>query len=133
VPRLVERGKTILLTTHYMFEADQLCDRLAIIDKGHLVVEGTPTEVKDKFARVQISEITISRVDITFIEQIEAIDGVQRVVVTNDGPYRRVGIHSVPGRTLDPALRSIFDEQEFATFRARPPTLEEAYLSIVSR
>jgi ABC-2 type transport system ATP-binding protein len=39
-------GMTILLTTHYMEEADRLCDRLAIVDHGRIVVEGTPSELK---------------------------------------------------------------------------------------
>lgn len=38
--------RTILLTTHYMFEADSLCDRLAIIDRGRLVMDGTPADIK---------------------------------------------------------------------------------------
>ena len=41
-PALVEAGKTVLLTTHYMFEADELCDRIAVIAQGRIVAEGTP-------------------------------------------------------------------------------------------
>ena len=43
---LKERGKTILLTTHYMPEADELCDRIAIINKGKIVASGTSGELK---------------------------------------------------------------------------------------
>src|SRR6185437_6395688 len=43
---LVEGGKTVLLTTHYMFEADALCDRIAVIAKGEIVGEGTPEALK---------------------------------------------------------------------------------------
>ena len=46
IASLVEAGKTVLLTTHYMFEADQLCDRIAVIAKGRIVAEGTPRELK---------------------------------------------------------------------------------------
>ena len=42
IASLVQSGKTVLLTTHYMFEADQLCDRIAVIAKGKIVAEGTP-------------------------------------------------------------------------------------------
>src|SRR6185312_3812258 len=41
---LVEAGKTVLLTTHYMFEADALCDRIAVIAKGEIVAQGTPRQ-----------------------------------------------------------------------------------------
>src|SRR5262249_61102161 len=46
IASLTKSGKTVLLTTHYMFEADQLCDRIAVIAKGRIVGEGTPREVK---------------------------------------------------------------------------------------
>src|SRR5690349_8475838 len=47
---LVQAGKTVLLTTHYMFEADTLCDRVAVIAKGRIVGEGTPRELKAQAA-----------------------------------------------------------------------------------
>ncbi len=46
IRRLVERGKTILLTTHYLQEADALADRIAVINKGEIIAEGTPAEIK---------------------------------------------------------------------------------------
>src|SRR3954466_13876787 len=46
IATLTAAGKTILLTTHYMFEADALCDRIAVISKGEIVAEGTPAELK---------------------------------------------------------------------------------------
>src|SRR3954454_3208043 len=48
ISELVRGGKTVLLTTHYMFEADTLCDRVAVIAKGQIVGEGTPTELKSR-------------------------------------------------------------------------------------
>lgn len=132
VPVLVDRGKTILLTTHYMFEADQLCERLAIIDHGRVVVEGPPSRVKDTFARVQITELTTSRSDRTLVEQLEALAGVVRVSATVDGPYRRIAIHADPRHALGDVLRSVLSDDEHASLRMRPPTLEEAYLSIVT-
>ena len=47
IATLREQGKTILLTTHYMFEADELCDRIAVIRDGSLVAEGTPTRAEE--------------------------------------------------------------------------------------
>ena len=49
IPELVSLGKTILLTTHYMFEADQLCQTIAMINHGTLVAIGTPAEIKRGF------------------------------------------------------------------------------------
>src|SRR6058998_2730378 len=47
---LTSAGKTILLTTHYMFEADALCDRIAVISQGEIVAEGTPAQLKSRVA-----------------------------------------------------------------------------------
>src|ERR671924_1123179 len=46
IASLTQAGKTVLLTTHYMFEADDLCDRMAVINKGLIVAEGTPRDLK---------------------------------------------------------------------------------------
>src|SRR5690606_6380628 len=50
VRRLRDEGTTVFLTTHYLDEADALCDRLAIIDHGRIVAEGTPDELKRRIA-----------------------------------------------------------------------------------
>jgi ABC-2 type transport system ATP-binding protein len=46
IRRLVDRGKSVLLTTHYLEEADALADRVAVINHGEIIVEGTPSEIK---------------------------------------------------------------------------------------
>ena len=50
IRRLVERGKTVLLTTHYLEEADALADRVAVINQGEIIAEGTPAEIKAQTA-----------------------------------------------------------------------------------
>lgn len=57
VTSLRAQGKTILLTTHYMFEADFLCDRLAIINKGVIICEGTPRELKQRSKPGRVFEV----------------------------------------------------------------------------
>jgi ABC-2 type transport system ATP-binding protein len=48
IRRMVDRGKTVLLTTHYLQEADALADRVAVINQGEIIAEGTPAEIKSK-------------------------------------------------------------------------------------
>ena len=54
IPELAGQGNTILLTTHYIAEADMLCDTIAIISRGRLVAMGTPNEVKRRFSRIGV-------------------------------------------------------------------------------
>jgi ABC-2 type transport system ATP-binding protein len=58
IRNLVARGKTILLTTHYLQEADELADRVVVINKGNIIAEGTPSEIKAKTAGRRIRCLT---------------------------------------------------------------------------
>src|ERR1700728_1051428 len=58
IRRLVERGKTVLLTTHYLEEADALADRIAVINQGTIIVEGTPAEIKAQTSGKRIRCVT---------------------------------------------------------------------------
>jgi ABC-2 type transport system ATP-binding protein len=58
IRRLVDRGKTVLLTTHYLEEADALADRIAVINQGEIIAEGTPAEIKAQTSGKRIRCIT---------------------------------------------------------------------------
>src|SRR5438128_3495980 len=59
IASLTTAGKTILLTTHYMFEADALCDRIAVISKGRIVAEGTPGQLKSRVESGSVTEVEV--------------------------------------------------------------------------
>src|ERR687884_172114 len=59
ISSLVDAGKTVLLTTHYMFEADALCDRIAVISRGEIVAEGTPVELKSRVDSGSVTEVEV--------------------------------------------------------------------------
>ncbi len=59
IRELKERGKTIILTTHYMEEAEELCDRVGIIDHGKLIALGSPKQLKDKFEAKNLEDVFI--------------------------------------------------------------------------
>lgn len=59
IRELKNRGKTIILTTHYMEEAEELCDRVGIIDHGKLIALGSPKQLKDKFKAKDLEEVFI--------------------------------------------------------------------------
>ena len=76
-------GKTILLTTHNMEEADALCQRLAIIDHGRIIALGTPAELKASLPGGYLLRLRFSLTSPTLIERLQAISGVREVKCTD--------------------------------------------------
>ncbi|MBA2726315.1 MAG: ABC transporter ATP-binding protein, partial [Actinobacteria bacterium] len=72
---LIDAGKTVLLTTHYMFEADALCDRIAVIAHGQIIGEGTPKELKSRVGDRTVLEIEAFGVPEDAIERLRATPG----------------------------------------------------------
>ncbi|MGI9184275.1 MAG: ATP-binding cassette domain-containing protein [Solirubrobacteraceae bacterium] len=84
VRRINEAGATIFLTTQYMEEADQLCDRLAIIDGGQIVAEGTPEQLKAAMGHDVVS-VALAGTEAGAIEAaMQGLPGLERVVVESD-------------------------------------------------
>src|SRR3954466_12460923 len=78
---LVHAGKTVLLTTHYMFEADTLCDRIAVIAKGRIVAEGTPAKLKEHVVDSTVVEVEVFGIDETEVARLRTLPGVTSVSV----------------------------------------------------
>ena len=97
---LVSQGKTILLTTHYMFEADSLCGKIAIINKGKLVALGTSTEIKQNFSSISVIELTLNETWASLQEELSRIEGVKRTTVSADGVFQKVTLHVGSGSDL---------------------------------
>lgn len=82
------RKLTMLLTTHYMEEADKLCDRIAIVDHGTLVALGTPLELKKSVPGANVVEVHFEKESDAWQERLEKLDGVTRVQPESAGFYR---------------------------------------------
>jgi ABC-2 type transport system ATP-binding protein len=82
------RNLTILITTHYMDEADKLCDRIAIVDHGTLVAMGTPAELKNSVAGANVVEVHFDRDDDAWQGRLEKMAGVTAVHPEGAGFYR---------------------------------------------
>ena len=76
------------LTTHYMDEADKLCDRIAIVDHGKLVALGTPVELKNSVAGANVVEVHFDRDDDDWTERLKDLEGVTSVQPESAGFYR---------------------------------------------
>ena len=82
------RNLTMLLTTHYMEEADKLCDRIAIVDHGKLVALGTPMELKHSVPGANVVEIHLDSDSAEWKQRLESLDGVTSVQAESAGFYR---------------------------------------------
>jgi ABC-2 type transport system ATP-binding protein len=82
------RKLTMLLTTHYMEEADKLCDRIAIVDHGKLVALGTPIELKQDVPGANVVEVHFNRDAELWKGRLESLEGVTSVVPQSAGFYR---------------------------------------------
>ena len=124
-----EYGMTLFMTTHYLEEADSLCDRIAIIDHGKIVVVGTPTELKDGLGG-DIITLSIEK-DIDITELISKITHVKEVKKEN-GSYM---IKSESGEITAPliieALRK--ENQVVTRLSLTKPTLNEVYLQYTGK
>jgi ABC-2 type transport system ATP-binding protein len=82
------RNLTMLITTHYMEEADKLCDRIAIVDHGKLVALGTPMELKHSVPGANVVEIHLDSDSAEWKQRLESLDGVTSVQAESAGFYR---------------------------------------------
>ena len=131
IPALVRRGKTILLTTHYMAEADELSSQVAIINLGKIIASGTPSQIKRGFSKITVCEVICRQSEANTVEAIQAIEGIRRVIESSDGPFQRLTIHALPDTEVKGSVTKIIGESNIESIVMRDPTLEEAYLSII--
>lgn len=124
-----EFGMTLFMTTHYLEEADALCDRIAIIDHGKIIVGGTPTELKDSLGGDIITVGIQKDVDITKL--VEKIEHVKEVKKEND-TYR---IKSENGEVTAPLIIEALRKEGHVVTRLSltKPTLNEVYLQYTGK
>jgi ABC-2 type transport system ATP-binding protein len=130
IAQLVEAGKTVLLTTHYMFEADQLCNRIAVISHGEIVAEGTPADLKANVSEGGVVEIEVFGIDEPAVQRLRAIEGVRSVGV-EPREQAQVLVVQTDGRELTHALLAPLDGAQVGRVSVREPTLEDAYVALV--
>ena len=125
------QGRTIVMTTHYMEEADQLCDRLAIIDRGKLLALDTPSRLKAQAPGDTLVEVTFDGDTALVVDAARALDGVSNAETR--GPLLRV--FSRRGGEIIPAL---IDAGEARGLTVRDihlsrPSLETLFISLTGR
>jgi ABC-2 type transport system ATP-binding protein len=125
IGRVRERGTTVVLVTHFMDEAERLCDRLVVIDAGTVVAEGTPRELVASHTSGATVRFSTHAPDLDWVRRVPGVTDVLRegeaVTVTGTGPLLARVAHALVERGLEPG-----------DLRVHLPTLEEVYLHLTS-
>jgi len=134
-----KEGHTILLTTHYMQEADELCDRVGIIDKGKLIALGTPKELKDNLKKNDIIEVELSNFSEDRFESLKRIEGsVDWIVYTwmdHVVGKASVKLQTPDGRRVLPDVVRLSTElgMKVEYVRFSEPSLEDVFVGLTGR
>jgi ABC-2 type transport system ATP-binding protein len=131
VATLVEQGTTVLLTTHYMFEADELCDRIAVIAGGEIVAHGTPAQLKARVVDGRVVEIEVYGVSDEALGQLRALPGVTSVLVEERGQAQVVVLRVGADVEVAQAALACLTGLRVGRVSTREPTLEDAYVDLV--
>ena len=131
VRNLQAEEKTILLTTHYMFEADALCERIAVINHGKIVAMDTPKALKRLVSDLSVVEVEVFGVSEQVLAQLRQLPGVDTVSVEDQGQKQSLHIHTADGAEAVPTLMNTLQSVRVGGVSVREPTLEDAYVRLV--
>jgi ABC-type multidrug transport system ATPase subunit len=124
---LKKQGRTVLITTNYLEEANVLCDRVAILDRGKLVALDTPANLKRRYGDTVIDLETDSPLSEALVSSVRALPGVSDVVLY-DGHLRVTasGQHALTGQVINLVTR----ESDLRSITQREPNLDEIFLRL---
>ena len=125
--------KTILLTTHYMAEADELCDRVAIIDKGRILACDTPFNLKH-----ELQQDAIFRLQVTYMPnvagQVSGLQGVRQCISRQLEEHTELNLILDAEDVLAPVITTLSANQaRLLSLEKREPTLEDVFMDLVGR
>lgn len=131
VRRINAGGATVFLTTQYLEEADQLCDRLAIIDEGRIVAEGTPDQLKADMGHDVVS-ITLAGADAAATEAaVIGLPGLERVAAECNG--LALYVQDGAGSIVEIVRRLERDRLQVGAIRVGRPSLDDVFLQATGR
>ena len=134
---LRDQGTTVLLSTHYLEEVEALADRMAIIDAGTVIAEGTPNELKKRLGgdrvTLRVREFSNEQEAETIRDLLQPLDGVQNIVINRSQGHSLNLV--VDGEEILPRLRLYLEEAGLPVFALAQskPSLDDVYLQATGR
>ena len=127
-----KRGLTVLITTHYMDEADRLCDRIAIVDHGHLVALDTPAKLKASVPGSNVIEVQFAEVPAGFEERLKKLSDVRSVQPEGNNMYR---ILSDEGSltTTELVSMAVAEQVKIKSLSVQNTTLDDVFVHYTGR
>jgi ABC-2 type transport system ATP-binding protein len=131
VLKLREDGATIIYTSHYMQEVDDICDRIAIIDNGHIIAEGTSEELKNLVGDKNTLNITVTKKVKGGEDKLKEVTGVQKVIFS-DNEYK---ISTLKSSNLISKLVSVISDNggDIKNIINEEPSLETVFLALTGK
>jgi ABC-2 type transport system ATP-binding protein len=131
VKKLRQEGITVVLTTHYMEEADALCQRIAIIDQGHVLALGSPEKLKTTFGVFTMFELTVRNREKApeLATKIAIIDGITSAEANNG----KVRAFAQDAEGLLPPIVAVANEYGLRDISVKEPSLESVFIKLTGR
>jgi ABC-2 type transport system ATP-binding protein len=131
IKMLSSQGKTILLTTHYMYEADELCDRIAIINKGSIISLDTPKNLKKFNKDTSVLEVKTLGVSDEIIKQLKELEDIKMLSVKQEDQTQILEIQCSDVSCITQKVLNILSNTKVIGINSRESTLEDVYIKLI--
>jgi ABC-2 type transport system ATP-binding protein len=129
-----DHSRTLLLTTHYMVEADELCDRVAIINKGRVLACDTPSALKQRLQHEAIFRLETSQINSLEVNQLQTLPGVQKMTHLDQDGSVILEIIVVQDDIIASIVNTLTkNEVRIINLQKREPSLEDVFVDLVGR
>lgn len=131
VKKLKSENRTILLTTHNMFEADELCDRIAIIKKGKLIALDTPQKIKSTVSKILTLEVVADGINDKHIESVKQLEGVESADTADHEKGKCLTIKYKSEFNINEKTLQALQGTRLVSLTNKELTLEDVYIALV--
>jgi ABC-2 type transport system ATP-binding protein len=129
---LTALGNTVLLTSHYMLEIDQLCGRVAVINHGKIILMDTPESIKHKIKQENVCDIYIA--DAHYPTTLEVVEVLKKQFSTSQekkNEHQILSVYNADPQDVLKLIAPLLELRHIHNIEIRQPTLEDAYIKLI--